>query len=166
MTEDRSSTDPEGKSWIEKITHAFSSEPRSRSDLLEVLTVALQNDVIDNDELKIIDGAMKVSEMQAREIMVPRTQMKVINLAQPLEEILPLIIDSAHSRYPIIGENTDKVLGILLAKDLLPQLLNKKCRTIRHCLTYSAGNSCARKQAPQCSLARISGKAQSHGNSH
>lgn len=125
MSEDRLSTEPDDKTWIEKIAHAFSSEPKSRHDLMAILEVAKNNEVIDNDAISIIDGAMKVSEMQAREIMVPRTQMKVIDLAQPLDELLPLIIDSAHSRYPVFGENTDKVLGILLAKDLLPQILKK-----------------------------------------
>ncbi|MFT5691923.1 MAG: magnesium and cobalt transporter [Oceanicoccus sp.] len=125
MNEDRLSTDPDDKTWIEKIAHAFTSEPKSRQDLMVILEVAKNNEVIDNDAISIIDGAMKVSEMQAREIMIPRTQMKVIDLAQPLGDLLPLIIDSAHSRYPVIGENTDKVLGILLAKDLLPQILQK-----------------------------------------
>ena len=122
MSEDRSH-EPEEKSWIEKISHAFSSEPKSRNDLLEILKVAENNEVIDDDALQIIDGAMHVSEMQVREIMVPRTQMTVLKAEQPLSELLPQIIDTAHSRYPVIGENTDEVLGILLAKDLLPQVL-------------------------------------------
>jgi magnesium and cobalt transporter len=113
----------EAKSWLEKITHAFSSEPKSRDDLLDILTVAQQNEVIDSDALNIIDGAMHVSEMQVREIMVPRTQMSIIKAEQPLSELLPQIISTAHSRYPVIGESTDEVLGILLAKDLLPQIL-------------------------------------------
>lgn len=122
MTEDRSS-EPEEKTWLEKIAHAFSSEPKSRCDLLEILKVAQANEVIDKDALKIIDGAMQVSELQVREIMVPRTQMTVIKADQALGELLPRIIKSAHSRYPVIGENTDEILGILLAKDLLPQIL-------------------------------------------
>lgn len=121
MTEERNN-EPDNKSWLEKITDAFSSDPKSRSDLLDVLTVAQQNEVIDNDALKIIFGAMQVSEMQVREIMVPRTQMSVIKADLPLSEILPQIIQTAHSRYPVIGESTDEVLGILLAKDLLPQI--------------------------------------------
>jgi len=122
MTDD-SSTEPDEKSWLEKITQAFSSEPKSRKDLLEILEIAQSNDVIDGDALSIIDGAMQVSEMQVREIMVPRTQMTVIKADQPLSELLPQIIETAHSRYPVIGETTDEVLGILLAKDLLPQIL-------------------------------------------
>ncbi len=122
MTEDRS-TESEEKSWLEKIALMFSSEPKSRDDLREILKVAQQKEVIDGDALKIIDGAMQVSEMQVREIMVPRTQMTVIKAEQPLSEVLPQIIKTAHSRYPVIGETTDEVLGILLAKDLLPQIL-------------------------------------------
>lgn len=124
MSEDRLNPEPEDKSWLEKIAHAFSTEPKTRQDLLEILEVAKNNEVIDGDAINIIDGAMKVSEMQAREIMIPRTQMTVINLEQPLNDLLRLIIDSAHSRYPVVGENTDEVLGILLAKDLLPHLLD------------------------------------------
>ncbi len=124
MNEDRTNNDPDDKSWIEKISQVFSAEPKTRHDLLEILHVAKNNDVIDNDAVNIIDGAMKVSEMQVREIMVPRTQMNVIKAEQPLSELLPQIIDSAHSRYPVIGENTDEILGVLLAKDLLPQILN------------------------------------------
>ncbi|MCP3906998.1 MAG: CBS domain-containing protein [Oceanicoccus sp.] len=129
MNEDRIS-EPEEKSWLEKIAHAFSSEPKSRDDLLDVLKVAQQNEVIDSDALKIIDGAMQVTEMQVREIMVPRTQMTVIKAEDPLSELLPQIIQTAHSRYPVIGENTDEVLGILLAKDLLPLVLENEAGTI------------------------------------
>jgi len=122
MIEDHN-TESDDKSWLEKITHAFSSEPKSRKDLREIIEIAQNNDVIDSDELTIIDGAMQVSEMQVREIMVPRTQMTIIKADQPLSELLPQIIKTAHSRYPVIGENTDEVMGILLAKDLLPQIL-------------------------------------------
>ena len=123
MAEDRSHNEPEEKSWLEKIAHAFSSEPKSRSDLVDILKVAQHNEVIDNDVLNIMSGAMQVSELQVREIMVPRTQMTVIKADQSLSEILPVIVKTAHSRYPVVGENTDEVLGILLAKDLLPQIL-------------------------------------------
>jgi magnesium and cobalt transporter len=128
MNEDRI-PEPEEKSWLEKITHAFSSEPKSRDDLLQILKIAQNNDVIDSDALTIIDGAMQVSEMQVREIMVPRTQMTVIKAEQPLSEVLPQIIKTAHSRYPVIGENTDEVVGILLAKDLLPLVLQDNTET-------------------------------------
>ena len=123
MSEGRSSHDPVDKTWIEKIAQAFSSEPKTRDDLLDVIKVAEQNDVIDKDVTQILDGALSVAEMQVREIMVPRAQMTVIKASQPLSESLPVIIRSAHSRYPVVGENTDDILGILLTKDLLPQIL-------------------------------------------
>lgn len=129
MTEDRS-YEPEEKSWLDKITQIFSSTPNSRDDLRDILRVAKENEVIDHDALNIIDGAMQVSEMQVREIMVPRTQMTVIKANQPLCEILPVIIKTAHSRYPVIGETTDEVMGILLAKDLLPQILKDDADTL------------------------------------
>ena len=111
------------KSWLEKIALAFSSEPRTREELSEVLEIARDNEVIDDDAQSIIKGAMQVADQQARDIMVPRSQMEVIKADASLDEILPQIIQSAHSRYPVIGENPDDVLGILLVKDLLPQIL-------------------------------------------
>ena len=122
MTDQKSSGDGD-KSWIEKIALAFSSEPKSRNDLSGILTIARDNEVIDDDAFGIIEGAMKVADMQARDIMVPRPQMEVIRAEASLQEILPQITASAHSRYPVIGETTDDVLGILLAKDLLAQVL-------------------------------------------
>ncbi len=125
MSEDRFSNEPEERSWLDKITHLFSSEPRNKEDLEDVLSVAAENEVIDEDALGIIEGALQVSGMQARDIMIPRSQMVVIRAEQSLEEILPQIIRSAHSRYPVIDDSLDDILGILLAKDLLPQILNK-----------------------------------------
>lgn len=126
MAEDRSgheASDKSDKSWIEKIAGAFSPEPKSRDDVLQALYSAADNAVIDRDALSIIEGALRVGDMQVREIMVPRPQMQVIKADLPLSRLLPKIIDSAHSRYPVIGENNDEVLGVLLAKDLLPQIL-------------------------------------------
>jgi magnesium and cobalt transporter len=122
MSEDRSSNDPSDKSWIEKIAHAFSSEPKTREDLFELLAVAKQNEVIDDDAISIVEGAMHISDMQAREIMIPRPQMVVLKADQPLSELLPIIVETGHSRYPVIGDTLDNVLGILLSKDLLPLL--------------------------------------------
>ncbi len=124
MTEDRSENDSEEKSWLDKITHLFSSEPRTRKDLKDVLSVAADNEVIDPDARSIIEGALQVSDMQTREVMIPRSQMVVVKHEWTLEEILPNIISTGHSRYPVIGESPDDVLGVLLVKDLLPQILN------------------------------------------
>ncbi len=121
MSDERNGNDEKG--LFGRIAQAFSSEPRSREDLQEILQIAVDNDILDEDEYSIIEGAMEVSGMQARDIMVPRPQMVVIKAESSLEEILPQITRSKHSRYPVIGESHDDVLGILLAKDLLPQIL-------------------------------------------
>ena len=124
MSEEQSGSDSGEKSWLEKIGQLFSGEPRNRDDLLDVVAVASENEVIDEDARSIMEGAIQVADMQARDIMIPRAQMVVIKEECSLEEILPQITRSAHSRYPVVGESTDDVLGILLAKDLLPQILN------------------------------------------
>ena len=120
MTDERSGED---RGFLGRLAQAFSSEPRSRDDLLEILRIAADNDIVDGDAYSIIEGAMEVGDMQARDIMVPRPQMEVIKADSSLEDILPQITQSGHSRYPVIGESADDVLGILLTKDLLPQIL-------------------------------------------
>ncbi len=125
MAEDRPSQETD-RTWIEKIAHVFSVDPKSRDDLHELLIEAQRNEIIDADALKIMEGALHVGDMQVREIIIPRSQMDVIKADQALGKTLPKIIETAHSRYPVVGETLDEVLGILLAKDLLPQLLQKE----------------------------------------
>jgi hemolysin (HlyC) family protein len=124
MAEDRASQDNGDKTWLEKIADVFSGEPKSRDELHEILCKAEHDEIIDRDALKIMEGALHVGDMQVREIMIARAQMEVIKADLPLSTLLPTIIDSGHSRYPVIGDSADEVLGILLAKDLLPQILN------------------------------------------
>ena len=126
MNDDNSTDEAGDKSWLDKLSNTFSAEPQSRNELVELLREAEKNKIIDDDALRIFEGAMQVSDMQVREIMVPRSQMKLIKVDSPIEEILPLIIDSSHSRFPVIGESADDLKGILLAKDLLPLLLNNE----------------------------------------
>ncbi|WP_439859808.1 HlyC/CorC family transporter [Pseudomonas sp. MBLB4136] len=121
MSEDRSSN--EQKSWLNKLTQAFAHEPKNRQELLEVLRDAHQNKLLDSEALAIVEGAIQVADLQVRDIMVPRSQMISIKASQTPREFLPSIIDAAHSRYPVIGESLDDVIGILLAKDLLPLVL-------------------------------------------
>jgi magnesium and cobalt transporter len=123
MTDDKAGGDSNDKSWLEKIGLLFSSEPRTKEDLQDVLKVAAENELIDRDAYTIIEGAMQVADLHARDIMIPRAQMEVVKEDATLAELLPQIIESAHSRYPVVGDNNDQVLGILLAKDLLPRLL-------------------------------------------
>jgi len=125
MSPDRANGNTETRSWLSKITAIFSRKPRTKADLEDVLSVAAEDEVIDDDARSIIEGAMQVSDMQTREIMIPRSQMMVIKGDCTLEEILPQIISSAHSRYPVVGESTDDILGILLVKDLLPHILSQ-----------------------------------------
>ena len=114
-------SDQEGsKSWLEKLSLALNGEPNSRSELLELLRSAQQRELFDNEALSIIEGALSVHDMQVREIVIPRAQVVFVRLDQSPEEFLPLVIGSGHSRFPVIGDNQDEIVGILLAKDLLP----------------------------------------------
>jgi magnesium and cobalt transporter len=112
------------KSWLVKLLHSFSTEPKSRDELLTIIKDAANNHLLDQEALSIIEGALDVSSLQAREIMVPRSQIVAIRLQDSPQEYLPQVIDSGHSRFPVIGESSDDIKGILLAKDLLPLALN------------------------------------------
>ena len=122
MTDDDLSNSQE-KSWLDKLANVFSSEPQSRDDLTLLLRAAHESNVIDHDALEIIEGALNVSDQQVREIMIPRSQMVVIQHETSLEDILKLVIESSHSRFPVIGDSADDIVGILLAKELLPLIL-------------------------------------------
>lgn len=107
------------RSWLERLSQALLREPKDREQLVTLLRDAQQRDLLDSQALTMIEGVLQISEMQVRDIMIPRAQMIVIEHDAALEEFLPLVIESAHSRFPVIGENRDEVIGILLAKDLL-----------------------------------------------
>ena len=124
MSEEDTNHSDKKVSWVYKLLNLLFRKSQTRGNLESLIVDAAENEVIDNDAKDIIVGAMQVSEMHARDIIIPRTQMKVIVIDSKLEDILPLIIHSSHSRYPVVGENPDDVLGILLAKDLLPQILD------------------------------------------
>lgn len=117
-------TEKHEKSWLDKVLHAFSTEPKSRDELLEIIKDAADNQLLDPEAVSIIEGAMDVSSLHAREIMVPRSQIVAIRLDSTPQETLQQVIESGHSRFPVIGETIDDVYGILLAKDLLPLVLN------------------------------------------
>lgn len=128
MSEEQATQSSENRSWLKKLTRLFSPEPRSRDELMALLSAARARDIVDCDSQSIFEGALRVSDMQVREIMVPRAQMVCLRAEDPQEEILATVISSAHSRFPVIGEAEDTVLGILLAKDLLPMLLQENDR--------------------------------------
>jgi magnesium and cobalt transporter len=115
---------PNEKSWLDKILQAFSNEPKSREELLEIIQEAAQNKLVDPESLEIIQGAIDVEGRQVHEVLIPRSHMIVVNIDDSLQTLLPKVIQSGHSRFPVIGESTDDVVGILLAKDLLPLILD------------------------------------------
>lgn len=119
MSDDQSSNGSGWTSLLERLTRAFSTEPRDRDELKELLNESLQRGVLDTYALAMMEGALEVSEMQVRDAMVPRSQMVVIPKDGRLEDFLPKILESGHSRFPVIGEDRDEVEGVLLAKDLL-----------------------------------------------
>ena len=119
MNDDRK-PEAEERSWLDRLTHFISGEPQTKSDLEDVLSLAEEHEIIDQDARKIMEGALLVTNMQVRDIMIPRAQMIVIDSDESVQEALPKIIDAGHSRFPVIGEGMDDVIGILLAKDLLP----------------------------------------------
>ncbi len=120
MKEGQSSNGSESRSWFEKISQALTGEPRDRKALVELLRDSEQRNLLDPDSLAMIEGVMQVSEMHVRDIMIPRSQMTVIEREVSPDDFLPTVLESKHSRFPVIGENRDEVVGILLAKELLP----------------------------------------------
>ena len=125
---DFQSNEGEERSWLERLTHFLSGTPQNRADLKGFLDLAVSNELIDDDAKTIMEGALSVSDMQVRDIMIPRAQMTVIKIDAELNEALPQIIHAAHSRFPVIDDNLDNVVGILLAKDLLPLILEREHR--------------------------------------
>ncbi|WP_428239821.1 HlyC/CorC family transporter [Gynuella sp.] len=119
MSEDRPSQSNNKKTWLEKVADAFIGEPRDREDLKAIIFEARENDIIDHEAFKIIDGAMSVSELHVRDIMVPRSHMVLLDSEKDLADILPVIVDSGHSRFPVTGDKNDEIIGVLIAKDLL-----------------------------------------------
>jgi len=104
---------------LERIGAILMREPEDRDQLLELLQSSYERNLMDADALAMIEGVLQVSELQARDIMVPRAQLDVVDINDAPDVFLPKVIDSGHSRFPVIGESKDDVIGILLAKDLL-----------------------------------------------
>jgi len=132
MTSDRrSGSRPNG--WLTPIRRLIGGEPQSKTDLVEVLTDAETRGLLDRDALSMIEGVMQVSDLRVGDIMIPRAEMVHVRRDDPLETILAVAVESAHSRFPVTGEDKGEVLGILLAKDLLAYCLdgNKRAFNIR-----------------------------------
>lgn len=121
MSEDNppSTSGSANKGWIGKIVQTFTGEPKSKEELISVITEAQQREVINTETREMMEGVVEVSEMRVRDIMIPRAQMRTIEIDQSVEEFLPTILESSHSRFPVINEDKDHIEGVLLAKDLL-----------------------------------------------
>lgn len=119
MSDDKTASSGGSRSFIDRIVHAIGGEPRDQEELLELLRDAQARQIFDADTLQMVEGAFHVVEMRVRDIMIPRAQMVVLDQDATLEELLPVITQSGHSRFPVIDEDKDNVVGFLLAKDLL-----------------------------------------------
>ncbi|MFO6422882.1 CNNM family magnesium/cobalt transport protein CorC [Motilimonas sp. KMU-193] len=107
------------RGWLSKFSQMFQAEPKSQEELVEVIQEANQRDLIDQNTAEMIEGVLDVSKMRVRDIMIPRSQMVTIEKSQSVEAFLPIVIESAHSRFPVINEDKDHIEGIMLAKDLI-----------------------------------------------
>ncbi len=115
------------KSWLSRLTQVLSGEPQNREDLAEMIHSAGDRGLLDPDALRIIEATLQFSERQVREIMIPRSQMVAVRADMTPRDFLPLLIESAHSRFPVLdADNADEVIGILFAKDLLKLMLEDR----------------------------------------
>jgi magnesium and cobalt transporter len=123
-------------SWLRRLVESMSGEPRDLEQLGDILEDARDRGLIDADVLAMLEGVLQVSAIQVRDVMVPRSQMVVVRRDDAPEQILPVVIESGHSRFPVVGEDRDEVAGILLAKDLLRYfaLEERSQFDIRECL--------------------------------
>lgn len=112
------------KNWLDKIITGFKGEPKNKEELSDLISDAQERELIDPQTKEMIEGVMEVSEIRVRDIMIPRAQMMTIDIEQTVDEFLPLVLESAHSRFPVISEDKDHIEGILLAKDLLTYAFN------------------------------------------
>jgi magnesium and cobalt transporter len=121
-------------SLLERLGAWLAREPEDREELVELLRSSYERNLLDADAFAMIEGVLQVSEMQARDIMVPRAQMDVIDIKESPDQFIPMVIQTGHSRFPVFGENKDDVIGILLAKDLLRHYAGEEEFNVREML--------------------------------
>ena len=126
MNDDASTNSQDKRSWLDRLSFFLSDRPSTKEELLEQIRQAEEDQILDREALDTIEGALQMSHMQVRDIMVPRPQMAVVKADQSTTEFMQTITETSHSRFPVIGESPDEVLGILLAKDLLPLAFAKQ----------------------------------------
>lgn len=126
MTDHHADDHKKPRSWIEKLTTLLGREPTNRDELMEMLQAAREHDILSSEMFAMMERILQVSEMQVREVMVPKAQMVVIPQNSSLKELLPIVIDSGHSRFPVTDQENKGIIGMLLAKDLLPYCFAKE----------------------------------------
>lgn len=133
MTDHKPTDDKPGgkpRSWVEKLNILLGREPQNREQLMEVLRDAQERDILSEEMLNMIERISQVSEMQVREVMIPKAQMVVINKNSQLEDFLQSVIESGHSRFPVMDEEGKDIVGMLLAKDLLKYVFDKDDKNV------------------------------------
>jgi len=126
--------EPHKPTLMERLSTLLLREPEDREQLVELLHSAHERNLLDADALSMIEGVMQVSEMHVRDIMVPRPQMDVIDISETPDRFIPLVIATAHSRFPVIDGDRDNVVGVLLAKDLLRYYAGEEDFNVREML--------------------------------
>jgi magnesium and cobalt transporter len=125
MKEDRYSNGSTYRAWLDRLSQALLAEPKDRDQLIHLLREAQRRGLFDVDAQGMIEGVLQVADMHARDIMIPRSQMVVVSRDADPEELIPVAIESGHSRFPVVGDSRDEVVGVLLAKDLLRYSVSK-----------------------------------------
>jgi len=108
-----------GPGWLERLALSLTGEPRDREELIEILRDAADREIINDETLRMLSGVFAVGHLRVRDVMVARAQMVAVEYDSKLSALLPIVVESGHSRFPVIGANRDEVVGLLLAKDLL-----------------------------------------------
>jgi magnesium and cobalt transporter len=119
MNKDRPSNGPVQRTWTARLRQALLREPADNEQLIELLRTAQRNNLYDADALAMIEGVLQVDDLQVRDIMIPRSQVVMLDRDADPQVLLRTVVESGHSRFPVIGESRDEIVGILLAKDLL-----------------------------------------------
>ena len=112
-------SEPKDNNWIDKIKDLLGDTPKSKNDLIILLETAFKNQLLSHDTYQMILGVFSVSEIPVRDIMIPRPHMITINVNEDLQTVINKVINSGHSRFPVVNDKLDEILGILHAKDLL-----------------------------------------------
>ena len=133
-TQDSDDRDEPRPTLLERLSALLTREPEDRGELLDLLRGAFERRLLDADALSMIEGVLNVSEMTVRDVMIPRSQMDCVSIDDEPEAFIPTVIETKHSRFPVIGESKDDVVGILLAKELLNYYRNPEGFSVRDTL--------------------------------